>query len=81
MSSQRCTSWRLRWFVLRPKKKHLPYEIPYFPRVVRCSWRKDRVAGSKWHCAERTTGHVWLVRDKERDPYLTESNPEASGLC
>lgn len=35
-------------------------------RIVRCSWAPEHVFISKWHCAEETTGHVWLVKDRER---------------
>lgn len=58
----KCHNWKFvhftydsdRWF-----KTHV-----YF-RPVRCSWEREHVKHSKWHCAE-STGHVWLVKDKER---------------
>lgn len=44
-------------------------------RFVRCTWERDHVSRSKWHCSESTTGHVWLVRDRERPPEFWQEEP------
>lgn len=66
-----CKSWRI-----RPRVS--AYQVPFgpwwfrdlvsrlTPWPTRCTWPAEHVTTSKWHCAEETTGWVWLVRDKER---------------
>lgn len=64
----RCRSWRVRRY-LDPWR--FPYPLRHLAWLlvgpVRCSWPTKHRYTSKWHCAEKSTGHIWLVTDKERE--------------